>query len=273
MGEMSSLESLKMLDQYALVILPALVVAEQFGVPLPAVPALLGFGALAAHGHGSIPLMLTTMAVVALSVDLAWYEFGRRHGARVLVGLCRLSLEPDFCVRRAQNVFGRYGARAMIFAKFLPGVTTVLPPMAGIFAVGRIRFALYDLAGVFLWAGTWIGVGYVFSDAVTVIAVRVGALGVRLAIVVAALLGGYILSKYVRRRLYLRQLRAATISPEELKRRLDVGEDVMIVDLRTPLDVAAMPHAIPGSRWIEADALDQREAEFLRARELVLYCS
>jgi len=113
----------------------------------------------------------------------------------------------------------------------------------------------------------------VFSDAVTVIAVRVGALGVRLAVVVAALLGGYILTKYVRRRLYLRQLQAATISPEELKRRLDAGEDVTIVDLRTPLDVAAMPHAIPGSRWIEADRVDQCEAEFLRARELVLYCS
>ena len=126
--------------------------------------------------------MLSTMAVVALSVDLAWYELGRRHGARVLVGLCRLSVEPDLCVRRAQNVFGRYGARAMILAKFLPGVTTVLPPLAGIFAVGRIRFALYEIAGVLLWAGTWIGVGYVFSDAVTVIAVRVGALGVRLAV-------------------------------------------------------------------------------------------
>jgi len=97
---MSNLESLKMLDQYALVILPVLVVAEQFGIPLPAVPALLGVGALAAHGRGSIPLILSTMAVVALSVDLAWYEFRRRYGARVLVGLCRLSLEPDFCVRR-----------------------------------------------------------------------------------------------------------------------------------------------------------------------------
>ena len=270
---MSPADSLQVLERYSLVILPALVVAEQFGIPLPAVPALLGFGALAAHGRGSIPLMLGTLAVVALTVDFAWYEFGRRRGARVLTGLCRLSLEPDFCVRRAQNVFARFGASAMLVAKFVPGLTTIVPPLAGVAAVGRTRFALYDLAGVLLWAGLWIGVGYAFSDAVAVIAVRVAALGLHFGIVLGALLGGYILIKYLRRRLYLRHLRTASISPEALKGRLDAGDDMTIVDLRTPLDVAAVPHAIPGSLWVVASHIDQHEAEILRARDLILYCS
>src|SRR2546428_9151242 len=103
MGEMTSLESLTMLDQYALVILPVLVVAEQFGIPLPAVPALLGVGALAANGRGSILLVLGVIAVVALSVDLGWYEVGRRRGAGVLAGLCRRSLVPDSSVRRGRT--------------------------------------------------------------------------------------------------------------------------------------------------------------------------
>jgi membrane protein DedA with SNARE-associated domain len=269
---MNAAETRRVLDQYAFVILPALLVAEQFGVPVPAVPALLGFGALAAHGRGSIPLMLSTMAVVALIVDFAWYEFGRHRGARVLRGLCRLSLEPDFCVRRAGKVFARYGARGMLVAKFVPGLTTVLPPLAGVFAVGRLRFAVYELAGVLLWAGTWIGVGYAFSDTVALIAARVAKLGLWLVVVVAALLGVYIVGKYLRRRLYRRRLRMAIISPEALKGRLDAGEDVTIVDLRTPLDVAAEPHAIPGSRWLEAEHIDQHEAE-LRARDVVVYCS
>ena len=266
-------ETLRTLDQYAFVILPALLVAEQFGIPLPAAPALLAFGALVAHGRGSIPLMLGTLAIVALTVDFAWYEFGRRRGARVLTGLCRLSVEPDFCVRRAQNVFTRFGASAMLVAKFVPGLTTIVPPLAGVVAVGRIRFALYDLAGVLLWAGLWIGVGYVFSDAVAVIAGRVAAVGLHLGIVLGALLGSYILVKYLRRRLYLRGLRTASISPEALKLRLDAGENMTIVDLRTPLDVAAVPHAIPGSLWVEADQIDQYETEILRARDLILYCS
>ena len=234
---MNAAETLQVLDQYAFVILPALLVAEQFGIPLPAVPALLGFGALAAYGRGNIPLMLSTMATVALIVDFAWYEFGRRRGARVLTVLGRLSLEPDFCVRRADEVFSRYGARGMLVAKFIPGLTMILPPLAGVFAVGRARFAAYEVAGVLLWAGTWIGVGYAFSDAVTVIAARVEKLGLWL-VVVAALLGAYIVGKFVRRRLYFRRLRMATISPEALEGRSDAGEDVTIVDLRTPLEAS-----------------------------------
>ena len=231
---MNAGETLQALDQYAFVILPALLVAEQFGIPLPAAPALLGFGALAAHGRGSIPLMLSTMAAVAMIVDFAWYEFGRRRGAQILKGLCRLSREPDYCVRRAGKAFARYGARGMLVAKFVPGLTTVLPPLAGVFAVGRVRFAVYELAGVLLWAGTWIGVGYAFSDAVAVIAARVAKLGFWL-VVVAALFGAYIVGTYLRRRLYLRRLRMAPISPEALKGRLDAGADVAYRKANDPL--------------------------------------
>jgi membrane protein DedA with SNARE-associated domain len=270
---MSSADSLQFLEHYGVVILPALVVAEQIGVPLPAMPALLAVGALAAHGRISLPLVLGAVSVVALTMDFAWYELGRRHGAGVLVRLCRLSLEPDSCVRRAQAIFARHGARGMLAAKFVPGLTTVMPPLAGVFAVGRARFALYDLGGVLLWAGTWLALGYIFSDAIVLVTARATELGRMLGLVVVAALAGYILVKYVRRQLFLRKLRMARISPEVLRRRLDAGEDVTIIDLRTPLDVRAMPYAIPGSRWLAADAIDQHEAELLRARDLVLYCA
>jgi len=230
-------ETLQVLDQYAFVILPALLVAEQFGIPLPAVPALLGFGAMAAHGRANIPLMLSTMAAVALIVDFSWYELGRRRGTQVLRVLGRLSLEPDLCVQRAEERFARYGARGMLVAKFVPGLTMILPPLAGLFAVGRVRFAVYEIVGVLLWAGTWIGVGYAFSDAVAVIAASVEQLGLWL-VVVAALLGAYMVVKFLRRRRYLRRLRRATISPETLKGRLAAGEDVSIVDLRTPREAS-----------------------------------
>jgi membrane protein DedA with SNARE-associated domain len=270
---MDPADGLQLLERYSVVILPALVIAEQIGVPLPAVPALLGVGALAAHGRVSIPLVLGAITLAALTVDLIWYELGRRRGASVLARLCRLSLEPDSCVRSAGNVFSRHGPRAMLVAKFVPGLTTVMPPLAGIFGVGRARFALYEIAGVLLWAGTWTGLGYLFSDAITVIADRAAQLGRTLGLILVAALAAYILVKYLRRRLFLRELRMARISPEALKGRLDAGEDVTIIDLRTPLDVAATPYAIPGSRWLTTDAIDKHEAELLRARDLVLYCS
>ena len=270
---MNPADSLQFLEHYGVLILPALVVAEQIGVPLPAVPALLGVGALAAHGRISVPLVLAAIAVVALAADFVWYELGRRRGAVVLATLCRLSLEPDSCLRRAQGVFVRHGARGMLVAKFVPGLTAVMPPLAGVFAVGRVRFAVYDLAGVLLWAGTWLTLGYVFTDAITLITTRAAILGRIVGLLVVVALAAYVLLKYARRRLFLRRLRIARIAPEALKQRLDAGEDVAIIDLRTPLEVAAMPYAIPGSRWLAFDAIDPAEVGRLRGRELVLYCT
>jgi membrane protein DedA with SNARE-associated domain len=264
---------LELLERFSVVILPALVVAEQLGIPLPAVPALLAVGALAAKGRVSVALVIGAIVAVALPVDLVWYELGRRRGARVLSGLCRLSLEPDVCVRRTENLFLRYGLRAVLVSKFVPGLTTVMPPLAGIFGVSRLRFAVYEVAGVCLWASLWTAVGYVFSDAIERVALRLSELGRAAGVVVAGVLVGYVLLKYLRRRLFLRRLRTARISPEDLKRKLDAGEDVAILDLRTALDVAAVPHAIPGSRWITAETLDEHLSDIPRDRELVLYCS
>jgi len=270
---MNPADSLPFLEHYGVLLLPALTIAEQIGIPLPAVPALLAAGALAAHGRISIPLVLGAIAVAALTIDFAWYELGRRRGAQVLGRLCKLSVEPDSCLRRAEGIFARHGARSMLAAKFVPGLTTVMPPLAGVFAVSRVRFALYDLAGVLLWAGTWMGLGYYFSDAIDLITARAIELGRMLGLVIVAALAGYILGKYARRHLFLRKLRTARVSPEALKRRLDAGEDVTIVDLRTPLDIMATPYIIPGSRWLAPDVIDEQEAEFLRSREVVVYCA
>jgi membrane protein DedA with SNARE-associated domain len=256
-------DGLHFLEHYGVVILPALAVAEQIGVPLPAVPALLAVGALAAQGRISIPLVLGAISVAALATDLAWYELGRRRGARVLARLCQLSLEPDSCLRRAESIFARHGVRAMLAAKFVPGLTTVMPPLAGVFAVARGRFVLYDLAGVLLWAGTWLALGYFFSDAIVLIAARASALGRMFGLVIATAFAGYILVKFGRRHLFLRKLWTARVSPEALKRRLDAGEDVTIIDLRTPLDCAS-----PNDTTSARVALELKRKGITRVRPL-----
>jgi membrane protein DedA with SNARE-associated domain len=261
------------LERYSVILLPALTVAEQLGVPLPAVPALLATGALAASGRVNVWLVIGAIVVGTLPVDLVWHEVGRRRGAQVLSRLCRLTLEPDICVRRTERLFMRFGVWTLLVAKFLPGLTTVLPPMAGAFGIPRLRFALFDAAGTVLWAGLWTAVGYIFSEAIEEIIVRISALGHGAIAVVVTALVGYIGLKYVRRQLFLRRLRIARIAPEDLGRMLDAGEDVAIIDLRTALDVAAVPFAIPGSRWIPAEQLDEHLAEIPRDRDLVLYCS
>jgi membrane protein DedA with SNARE-associated domain len=262
------------LVQYGYLVLFAFVLAEQAGLPVPAVPVLLGVGALAAGGRMSLALAFGATLAASLPPDLVWYEFGRRRGNGALRLICRISLEPDSCVRRTENLFVRRGRTALLIAKFLPGLSTVAPPLAGMVRIGRAAFIALDVAAAILWAGMWMGLGYVFSDALELMASRAARLGNGFGVVVAAALVSYASIKFVQRQRFLRSLRIARITAEELKRRLDSGEDTLaVIDTRSVLDVNAVPYAIPGAIWIAAEEIDRRYGELPRDREIVLYCS
>jgi membrane protein DedA with SNARE-associated domain len=268
---MSAVETLL---QYGYLLLFAFVLAEQSGLPVPAVPVLLGVGALTGAGRMSMTLAFAAALAASLPPDVVWYELGRRRGARVLAILCRISLEPDSCVRNTENLFMRRGRGALLIAKFFPGLSTVAPPLAGMVGIARWQFLVLDIAAAILWAGTWMTLGYIFSDALDIVASWAGRLGNSLGVVIGVALGGYVAYKFIQRRRFLRSLRVARITPEELKRRLDGGDEmVAIIDTRSVLEVNAEPHAVPGALWIPAEEISRRQAELPRGRELVLYCS
>ena len=249
------------------------VAAEQVGFPVPAIPLLLAAGALAGAGKLNFGLVIGTAVLASIVSDTAWYEIGRRKGMKVLNFLCRISLEPDSCVRRTEDVFARHGARSLLVAKFVPGLTTAAPPLAGIFRMRRSRFVFFDGVGAAIWAGAFAGLGLLFSDQLERLAGQMARLGTWL---VAILLGGliaYLLWKYIHRQRFLRRLRIARIAPEELKRKLDAGEDVMIVDLRHSMDFEADPHVVPGAIRLGVEELENRHQEIPRDRDLILYCS
>jgi len=267
-------DALPGLIEYGYVLLFVFVLAEQVGLPLPAVPVLLGIGALAGTGRMSAPLALGVALVASLIPDLVWYELGRRRGGRVLGLVCRLSLEPDSCVRRTETLFMRLGRKALVIAKFFPGLSTVASPLAGMVGIRRWQFITLDVLAIALWTGTWMSLGWIFADVLEIVASRAARLGHWLGAVVAAALAGYVAIKFIQRRRFLRSLRIARITPEELKRRLDSGDETFVViDTRSPLDVTAVPHAIPGAIWIAAEDIDRRRAELPRDRDIVLYCS
>ena len=111
----------------------------------------------------SVLTALLIPVAASLPPDLAWYYLGRVKGGQVLGFLCRLSLEPDSCVRSTENLFHQHGARALLVAKFIPGFSTVAPPLAGIVGMRVTSFLVYDAAGAFLWAGLCAGVGALFN--------------------------------------------------------------------------------------------------------------
>ena len=266
-------ETIHFLIEHGYALLFAWVLLEQIGLPVPAIPLLLAAGALAGSGRMDLALAVGLAVIAALVADLFWYYLGRYRGSRVLKLLCRISLEPDSCVRRTEEVFTRHGAHSLLIAKFVPGLNTAAPPLAGIFRMPVSRFMLFDGLGAFVWAATCAGLGYLFSDQLEQIAAYALRWGSSLVVVLVGSLAAYVLWKYVQRQRFLYRLRIARISPKELLERLTAGDEVMIVDLRQPLDVEALPYMVPGAIRMAMEELEKRHQEIPRDRDIVLYCS
>lgn len=265
--------TVEFLLHHGYVVLLAWVFAEQSGVPVPSIPLLLAAGALAGSHQLNLFASLFIVTFAAVSADSLWYQLGRRKGIKVLQFLCKITIEPDSCVRRTEGVFSRQGARSLILAKFLPGLSTVAPPLAGIFHMRPRRFLLFDAAGSFLWASTFLGLGYVFSGQIERIAEHAAALGGWLVVILVGALASYLGYKFIARRRFLRELRIARITVEELKHKLDSGEDLAIVDLRHSMDFEADPETIPGAFRVDAKELEEKNELLPRDREIILYCT
>jgi len=255
------------------VVLLGWVFAEQIGLPLPSMPLLLAAGALAGSGNLSFFASLFCVMLAAVAADSIWYQLGRRKGIRILQLLCKISLQPDSCVRRTEGIFSKQGARSLLLAKFIPGLGTVAPPLAGIFHMRRRRFLLFDAAGSLLWGGTFLGLGYVFSGEIERLAEQLASLGGWLLVLILGALAAYITYKFVARQRFLRDLRIARITVDELKEKLDSGEELVIVDLRHSMDFEADPETIPGAFRMDSKELEEKNDRLPRDREIILYCT
>jgi membrane protein DedA with SNARE-associated domain/rhodanese-related sulfurtransferase len=262
-----------LLVQYGVAVLFAWAFAVQAGLPAPAIPMLLGAGALSGSGQMNLALAIGAAMVATLGADVLWYALGRSLGTRVLGTLCRFSLDPDSFIRDAKERFLAHRVRYLILAKFLPGLNPLAAGLAGVVSIRPERFLLYAAAGALLWAGAWITLGYACSEVIGFVATRVARVGMPLAVVIAAVLTVYLVFKYVRRHRFLRHLQKARITAIELKRRLDAGDHLVIVDLRTALDIETAPYAIPGACRIAPEALQHPHHAIPRGSEVVFYCA
>jgi len=259
--------------RHSYLLLFAATLGEQLGLPLPSAPLLLAAGALARSGQLTLGLALLLPVCASLIAHQVWFEAGRRYGTKVLRLICRISLEPDSCVRRTEGTFTRYGQGSVLAGPFVPGLSTVVPPLAGMSGMSRGRFLLLDGAGATLWASVFVSLGWLFGAQLAELfepAVRMGAPFVAAA---ALAFGAWLGFKIYQRQSLLRDLRVARISPLDLKARLDAGESALIVDLRHSLELLSDPRTLPGALVVAADELAQRWQEIPRDREIILYCS
>jgi len=265
--------SIEFLQTYGPLLVFASVLLEQGGVPIPCTPWLLASGALARLGQGTLAVPILLATVAASLGHSAWFLAGRRWGNVVLRLICRVSLEPDSCVQRTENAFTRYGARALVIAPFIPGLTTLAPPLAGMSGMRLRRFLGLDAMGDLLWATTFVGLGWLAGGPLF----RFLELAMAYAGSAAGFLAGgfalYLGWKLLQRLRFRTALRVARLSPVELKRLLDGGEDLVLVDLRHRRELEESGSTLPGALHISPDELDRRHGEIARSRPVVLFCS
>ncbi len=265
---------IQFLTQYGYIVLAAWVLAEQIGLPLPAAPVLLAAGAMSARGPFHFWAALGVSVFGCLVGDLFWFRIGQRGNHRVLQFICRMSLEPDTCVRRTSTLIEKYGPKSLLITKFIPGLNAVAAPLAGSAGVSLPKFLTFNVLGSVLWCGCFLGIGYIFRERVSDIALWMGQF--KWAIVLALLFvipAAYITFKYWQRRKFAREIWMERITPEELLQRIQAGEPVVVVDLRHGLDFLPDPRTLPNAIRISPDELENRYEEIPRDGEVVLYCT
>jgi membrane protein DedA with SNARE-associated domain/rhodanese-related sulfurtransferase len=262
-----------LLGQYGIALVFANVLATQVGLPVPAIPTLVVAGALAADGTLWGPAVLGAAFAASMAGDGAWYVGGRVYGKRVMKLLCRISISPDSCVSQTEAHFHRWGGGLLVFAKFVPGLATIAPPLAGAARLGWPRFAFFNGLGVLLWAGAGIGAGFALHAQVDWLLARLEAMGSYALMGALALLGLYIGLKWWERRRFYRMLRMARISVDELYALMGRGPGPAVVDVRSPVARSLDPRGIPGALLADAKEIERVLARLPEDRDIILYCT
>lgn len=265
--------------RHAIAILFAWVLAEQLGLPIPSIPVLLTAGTLsAAHRVHSVPALLAVV-VACILADSLWFALGRRYGASVIRLLCRFSFEASTCISKTEDYFSRRGAETLLFAKFIPGLSTVAPPIAGQAGMEYSRFLLYDLSGSLLWSLSFLLAGRFFGDIAKRSQAFFGLLSHFAALVFVLMVTGFFLWRVIKQRRFVAQVRELRIEPSAVMTMLDkaaAGEEKCqpyIVDLRHPLDYLPDPRVLPGAVRIGPTELEAMADQIPRDRDIILYCT
>lgn len=267
------MDPLGLFGHWGLALVFGSVLLEQGGLPVPAAPILLAAGALADDGLASPEFVLATALVACLIADHAWFVLGRRHGRRLLARVCRVSLSPDSCVRKTDELIARHGAALLLVAKFIPGISAVTVPTAAAMGLSYRRFVAFDLLGSLLWCGAYVGLGMIFSREVSRALEALNAVGGWSLAIVAALFAAYILLKAARRERLKRLYRAVRIDSEEMAGLIEAEPDLLVLDARSELARAADARVLPNSLLFDHDTALERLPPDSHGRTIITFCT
>lgn len=230
--------------QHRYLLLFATAFVNQLVLVVPVVPFLVSAGALAARHEVRLAWTVLVLAAGIAPADFVWFALGRRIGGRLLSRVCRFALEPDTCVRDTKEQFNRHGARVFVVAKFVPGLSTVAMPLAGVLGLRARRFAAYDGAGALLWTAAYVAAGDLGAAQLMAVTGRVHAGAIAAGVVVA--IAAYVAWRSIQRYREGRRLRATRVDAADLHAALESDAPPLVLDLRHAVDVAADAGRCPG---------------------------
>jgi membrane protein DedA with SNARE-associated domain/rhodanese-related sulfurtransferase len=264
----------ELLTQYGALGVFMLVLLVQLGLPLPVLPLLLLIGSLAI-GDPQLGITSLILAIIASLIgDFVWYSAGRRYGNRILHLLCQISLSPDSCVRQSEVHFQRWGVATLVIAKFIPGLATIAPPVAGVLGLRRASFLIFSAAGAALWAGAWLVVGAVFNRQIHVVLSVVTQFGTIAFSVIGLMLVAYVLYRWwYRYRLKVVLASQRRITPVELVELLNQERAPLVFDARSALVKSIDFYRINGARLLDLSMIPQMLTDVPFDTKIVVYCS
>ena len=258
---------------YGYGIVLAVAFVDQFGTPIPSIAILLAAGAVAGEGQLNVAGVLAAAWIGTIVGDVILYEAGRWRGRPVMRGLCSFSLAPDTCVRKTELSFQRLGWKALVIAKFVPGLALFAAPIAGALRLPLASFLVFDALGSLLYNVTVIGLGYALHNQLDRVVGWFRAVGIAaIPLVVGAMLAFWAW-RIVQKRRIIRLLRTRRLAPDQLQARLESGDPIRVVDLRAAIEYDVTRQTVPGAIRMDPEELDDRHAEIPRDCDVVLYCT
>lgn len=258
------------LARYGVPLIGFNVFLQQLGLPIPAVPTMMVAGALAADGKLPGAGVFAIALVATVVADVIWFWAGRRFGYPVLRLLCRVSMSPDTCVQQTEGIFERWGFYSLVVSKFVPGFSTVAPPIAGALRMPVGQFLLATVASAALWVGAAMGIGYLFRTQIEAVLGWIARHAGVAALLLLGLFALYLAWKGLQRWRLARFVEGAMIDADGLVAALASGEPPLVVDVGSRIAHQSRPH-IPGARLLDLDAIGAHA--FPQDRTIVFYCA
>lgn len=261
------------LSQHGYLILFAAVLLEAIGIPVPAAIALLIAGAASAAGGLQLFGTVVTALFAMMLGDTLLFLMGRHTGWWLLGLLCRLSLNPESCILRSANSFHRRGRSLLIFAKFVPGINTMAPPLAGSMNMPLGQFLSLDLAGASLYVGAYLSIGFLFSGAIGTITNGYHAVGRVLSWAFLVAVATYLTFQLLAWRKSRGLSPVPFITPEDAHQTFSSG-DALIYDVRSHGYYDRSSTRVRGAQRLDPNAIERWEHPSQASETMVfLYCT